>query len=321
MRALITGVRGFAGPHLLRVLQDIPDATLFGLSRTVVSEPRGYRPYAVDLLNRERVAATIAEIDPTHIFHLAAQSHVPTSHGDSGATLTNNIVGQANLLDACRALPTPPRFLVVGSGEEYGFATPAEMPLREDQPFRPTSPYAVSKVAQDYLGLQYFLSYGLPIVRVRAFNHIGPGQSDRFAISAFARQIAEIEAGQRAPVVRVGNLDARRDFLDVRDVVRAYLLALTRGEPGAVYNIGSGIAMGIGEALAMLLALSTAAIAVETDPERLRPSDVPIVVADTTRLHAATGWSPTIPFEDSLREVLDWWRAEVGVPQLRGAER
>ncbi|HEY8598355.1 MAG TPA: GDP-mannose 4,6-dehydratase, partial [Thermomicrobiales bacterium] len=179
----------------------------------------------------------------------------------------------------------------------------------------------VSKIAQDYLGLQYFLSYGLPVVRVRAFNHIGPGQSDRFAISAFARQIAEIEAGQRAPVVCVGNLEARRDFLDVRDVVRAYSLALTRGEPGAVYNIGSGTAVRIGEALELLLGLSTAAIAVETDPERLRPSDVPIVVADNTRLRTATGWSPEISFEVSLGGVLDWWRAEVGAPQLRGAER
>lgn len=321
MRALITGVRGFAAPHLIRVLQEIPGATLFGLSRTTVSDPHGYRSYGVDLLDREHVAAAVAEIAPTHIFHLAAQSHVPTSHDDSGATLANNIVGQANVLDACRALVAPPRFLVVGSGEEYGYATPEEMPLSEDQPFRPTSPYAVSKVAQDYLGLQYFLSYGLPIVRVRAFNHIGPGQSDRFALSAFARQIAEIEAGQRAPIVCVGNLDARRDFLDVRDVVRAYLLALTRGEPGAVYNIGSGRAVGIGEALHMLLALSTVAIAVETDPERLRPSDVPIVVADNTRLHAATGWSPEILFEDSLREVLDWWRAEVGVAPLRSVDQ
>ena len=321
MRALITGVRGFAAPHLLRILKEIPGVALFGLSRTVVREPQGYRSFAVDLLDREHVAATIAEIAPTHIFHLAAQSHVPTSHKDSGGTLTNNIVGQANLLDACRALRTPPRFLVVGSGEEYGFATPEEMPLSEDQPFRPTSPYAVSKVAQDYLGLQYFLSYGLPIVRVRAFNHTGPGQSDRFAISAFARQIAEIEAGQREPIVCVGNLDARRDFLDVRDVVRAYLLALTHGEPGAVYNIGSGTAVGIGEALHMLLNLSTASITVETDPERLRPSDVPIVVADNTRLRAATGWSPQVSFEDSLREVLDWWRVEVGTQQLRGVER
>ncbi|HEY8600174.1 MAG TPA: NAD-dependent epimerase/dehydratase family protein, partial [Thermomicrobiales bacterium] len=148
MRALITGVRGFAAPHLIRVLQGLPGATLFGLSRTVVREPQGYRSYAVDLLDRGQVAATIAEIAPTHIFHLAAQSHVPTSHDDSGATLTNNIVGQANLLDACRALPTPPRFLVVGSGEEYGFASPDEMPLSEDRPFRPTSPYAVSKIAQ-----------------------------------------------------------------------------------------------------------------------------------------------------------------------------
>lgn len=313
LRALITGVRGFAGPHLVRTLGELTDWSFYGLSRGQAAAPVGYAPLAVDLLDRERVLAVVAEIAPTHVFHLAAQSHVPTSHVDNGATLTNNIASQANLLDACRALPAPPRVLVVGSGEEYGLATPDEMPLGEEHPLRPTSPYAVSKVAQDYLGLQYFLSYGLPVVRVRAFNHIGPGQSDRFALSAFARQIAEIEAGHCDPVVRVGNLDARRDFLDVRDVVRAYYLALTRGEPGAVYNIGSGVAVGIGEALGGLLALSAIPIAIETDPDRLRPSDVPIVVADNARLRAATGWRPEIPFEASLRGVLDWWREQTGV--------
>ena len=312
MRALITGVRGFAGPHLIDRLRRATDWSLFGLSRQSGGDAVGYPLFAVDLLERERLRATVAEIAPTHVFHLAAQSHVPTSHSDGGATLTNNIAAQANLLDACRELATPPRVLVVASGEEYGAVRPSEIPLREECPLRPTSPYAVSKVAQDYLGLQYFISYGLPVVRVRAFNHIGPGQSDRFAIAAFARQIAAIEAGLREPIVRVGNLEARRDFLDVRDVVNAYFLALTRGEPGAVYNIGSGKAIAISDALAGLLALSTIPITVETDPERLRPADVPIVQADNSRLRAATGWEREIPFEESLRDILDWWRGRVG---------
>jgi GDP-4-dehydro-6-deoxy-D-mannose reductase len=186
------------------------------------------------------------------------------------------------------------------------------MPLTEDQPFRPTSPYAVSKVAQDLLGWQYFASYDLPVVRVRPFSHIGPGQSDRFSLASFARQIAEIEAGCRAPVVRVGNLDARRDFLDVRDVARAYVLALTRGEPGAVYNIASGAAVRIGAALDLLLGLSPLPIEVVRETGRLRPADVPLLVGDSARLRAATGWEPTIPFARSLRDLLDWWRARIG---------
>lgn len=322
MRALISGVRGFAGPHLIDRLREATDWSLFGLSRQRVADSVGYTPLIVDLRDRERLLALVAEIAPTHVFHLAAQSHVPTSHTDGGATLTNNIASQANLLDACRALSAPPRVLVVGSGEEYGDARPEEMPLREDCPLRPTSPYAVSKVAQDYLGLQYFISYGLPVVRVRAFNHIGPGQSDRFVIAAFARQIAEIEAGMREPIVRVGNLEARRDFLDVRDVVNAYFLALTRGEPGAVYNIGSGRALAISAALESLLALSSAQIAVEVDPERMRPADVPLVVADNSRLCQATGWRLQIAFEESLRDILDWWRECVkSTPAVPVAER
>jgi GDP-4-dehydro-6-deoxy-D-mannose reductase len=319
LRALITGVRGFAGPHLIARLRAAIDWSLYGVSRRAAVNCPDYTPLAVDLLDREQLIGCIAEVRPAYVFHLAAQSHVPTSHNDGGATLTNNIAGQANLLDACRALPEPPRVLIVASGEEYGVARPEEMPLTEDNPLRPTSPYAVSKVAQDYLGLQYFISYGLPVIRVRAFNHIGPGQSDRFVIAAFARQIAEIEAGQREPVVRVGNLEARRDFLDVRDVVNAYFLALTRGEPGAVYNVGSGRAIAISEALDALLSLSSARITVELDPERLRPADVPLVVADNSRLCAATGWRAQIGFKQSLRDILDWWREQVRAADTVGA--
>lgn len=313
MRALITGVQGFAGPHLIAVLRQETAWTLYGLRRSQQGQAEGYTSVAADLLDRARIRAVVREIAPTHVFHLAAQSHVPSSHEDNGATLINNIIGQLNLLDACRALPAPPRVLVVASGEEYGRAAADRMPLGEDEGFNPTSPYAVSKIAQDFLGLQYFLSYGLPVVRVRPFNHIGPGQSERFVVAAFARQIAMIEAGQQEPVVRVGNLEARRDFLDVRDVVRAYYLALTGGGAGEVYNIGSGSAVKIGEVLALLLALSPLAIGVESIPELMRPSDVPLFVADSTLLRAATDWEPTIPLARSLREILDWWRKELNV--------
>ncbi|HEX5505732.1 MAG TPA: GDP-mannose 4,6-dehydratase, partial [Thermomicrobiales bacterium] len=281
-----------------------------GLCRHPVSG-RGYTPLVADLLDRELISRVVREVAPTHVFHLAAQSSVAASFEDAGGTLTNNLAAEANLLDACRALPAPPRVLVVGSAEEYGLVRPEETPLTEAQPFRPTSPYAVSKVAQDLLGWQYFHSYGLPVVRVRPFNHAGPGQSDQFAISAFARQIAEIEAGRREPVVRVGNLDARRDFLDVRDVARAHVLALTRGTPGAVYNIGSGVAVRVGDALDALLRLARVPVAVEPEPARLRPSDVPLLVADSRALREATGWRPAITLGATLAATLEWWRDRV----------
>lgn len=315
MRALITGVGGFVGPYLVRHLRETTGWALFGLCRHQVAAT-DYQGVTVDLLDRDAVHAVIREFAPTHVFHLAAQSDVSISYTRAAETLTNNLVGQVHLLDACRELATPPRVLVVGSAEEYGLAQPEEMPLTEAQPFRPASPYAVSKVAQDLLGWQYFVSYGLPIVRVRPFNHTGPGQSDRFVVAAFARQVAEVEAGRRPPVLSVGNLEARRDFLDVRDVVAAYHLALTRGTPGAVYNVGSGQAVAIGDVLALLLRLARCEIEVRADPARLRPADAPLLVADTRALREATEWQPAIPFERSVRETLDWWRARVARSEL-----
>jgi GDP-4-dehydro-6-deoxy-D-mannose reductase len=203
--------------------------------------------------------------------------------------------------------------LVVGSGEEYGSVTPDQAPIDETLPLRPASPYSVSKVAQDMLGLQYFLSHNLSIVRVRPFNHIGPGQSQRFVAPAFAAQIAAVEAGQQERVIYVGNLKAKRDFTDVRDVVRAYYLLLTCGQPGEVYNVGTGQAHSIRELLDILLSLTDEPIEVQTDPTLFRPVEVPIVVCDPAKLQAATGWIPQIPFEQSLADVLNDWRERVGV--------
>lgn len=321
MRAIITGVGGFVGPHLVRHLQSATDWELIGLCRRSF-EIAGVETLHSDLLDRDGVFAQLRRVRPTHVFHLAAHSHVPSSHDDAGTTITNNLVGQLNLLDACRSLPELPLVLVVGSAEEYGLARADEMPLREDQPFRPASPYAVSKVAQDLLGWQYFVSYGLPVVRVRPFNHTGPGQSDRFVVSAFARQVAEIEAGHSEPVLRVGNLDTIRDFLDVRDVVAAYRVALTRGAPGSVYNVGRGEATSVRAVLETLLAMARTSIEVVSDPARMRPSDVPVLVADTTALLEATGWSPAVSFRESVADTLNWWRAHVrdtvGAGEQRG---
>ena len=197
--------------------------------------------------------------------------------------------------------------------EEYGRVAPGDLPIREAQPLRPDSPYGVSKVTQDMLGLQYFLSRGLPVIRVRPFNHIGPRQTRRFVAPAFASQIAAIEVGKQPPVMKVGNLSASRDFTDVRDVVRAYVLALEHGEPGEVYNIGSGASHSIRSLLDRLLSLSTVNISIETDTTRLRPADVPDVVCDASRLRAATGWQPRVTFDQSLSDLLDYERTQVDV--------
>ena len=254
----------------------------------------------------------LAAAKPDYVFHLAAQAFVPTSWADPWSTLENNIRGQLNVLLATIAMDTYPRTLVVGSADEYGIVAPEELPIRETNPLRPNSPYAVSKVAQDMLGYQYYASHKLPVVRVRPFNHIGPGQSPAFVTADFAKQIAEAEAGLREPVMRVGNLEARRDFSDVRDIVRGYYLAVSEGEPGQVYNLGAERSYSIREVLDILLALSEVPMTVEPDPARLRPSDVPEIVADCTRFRSQTGWRAEIPLERSLRDILNYWRKSVG---------
>jgi GDP-4-dehydro-6-deoxy-D-mannose reductase len=250
-------------------------------------------------------------VRPDRVFHLAAQSYVPTSWAAPTETLTANVTCQLNLFEAARELELPARFQIAGSSEEYGLVQPGEVPIREDNPLRPLSPYAVSKVAQDLLAYQYWRSHGLYSVRTRGFNHTGPRRGEVFVTSSFARQIAEIEKGRREPVVHVGNLEAQRDFTDVRDMVRAYWLALEHGEPGEVYNIGSGRAYTIRQVLDILLGLSTTRVEVREDPARLRPSDVPILLGDATRFRRVSGWEPTIPFEVTLKDLLDYWRERV----------
>jgi len=204
--------------------------------------------------------------------------------------------------------------LVIGSMEEYGKVEPRDIPVTEETALRPESPYGVSKMAQDFLGLQYFLSHHLPIIRVRPSNHIGPRQSDQFVTSNFAKQVAEIELGKREPVLRVGNLSAQRDFTDVRDMARAYYLAITRGAPGEVYNIGSEYAVSIQHIVEMFLAQSRVPIRIEQDPARLRPSDRPVMFCSAAKFRAQTDWRPTVSLETSLRDILDYWRIQVNQP-------
>lgn len=257
------------------------------------------------------VDALIREVRPDRVFHLAAQSFVPTSWNSPQDTITNNIVSQINLLEAIRKHDINCRVQIACSSEEYGLVLPEESPINENNPLRPLSPYGVSKVAQDLLAYQYHQSYGLFLVRTRTFNHEGPRRGETFVLSNFAKQIVEIEGKLRAPVLQVGNLEAVRDFTDVRDIVRAYVLAVERGEAGAVYNIGSGRTVRIEAALNQLLTMTVCDITVEQVPERMRPSDVPILHCDANKFVQRTGWRPEIPFEQTLHDLLEYWRHRI----------
>ena len=319
MKALITGITGFAGSHLAEyLLAEHPDVEVFGTyrwrSRRENIDHLGdkVRLLETDLRDEASVRHALAACRPDYIFHLAAQSFVPSSWTAPGETLTTNVSAQTNLFEAVRTLELDPAIQIACSSEEYGLVLPDEVPIKETNPLRPLSPYAVSKVAQDYLGYQYFQSYGLKVLRTRGFNHTGPrARGDVFVTSNFARQIASIEAGLQEPVIRVGNLEAVRDFTDVRDMVRAYWLAVTKGKPGEVYNIATGVGITIRELLDRLLALSTADVRVEVDPDRLRPSDVEILIGDSSKFRADTGWEPQIPLDQTLRDTLEHWRVHL----------
>jgi GDP-4-dehydro-6-deoxy-D-mannose reductase len=267
--------------------------------------------YTADLNDYRRVRELLQLIEPEYLFHLAAQASVERSWDHPAETLVNNVTVQANLLQAVVELGLKPRILVVGSADEYGLVQAEDLPVDEDTPLRPLNPYAVSKIAQDFLGYQYHLSHGLHIVRVRPFNHIGPRQGLGFVVPDFARQIARIEAGLQEPVLRVGNLAASRDISDVRDIVRGYYLALAQGRPGEVYNLGSSRSFTIAEILQSLLALSRITVRIEPDDQRMRPSDIPIMVCDSRRFIAEVGWEPEYALEQSLADVLGYWRQRV----------
>lgn len=315
MRILITGIAGFAGSKLAEHLIAFPDQEVHGVIHRSDRRIQPIRAFLHlhrgDLRDPTWVHTLIRDVQPDAVYHLAAWSDVGGSWIHPWTAYELNILCQLNLLEALRRHAPTCRTLVVTSNEVYGLVHPEDIPIDEDTPFRPNSPYGVSKIAQDMMALQYWNSHRLPTLRARSFNHLGPGQADDFVASAFARQIAAIEAGLQEPVIRVGNLDAVRDFTDVRDVVRAYRLLMRHGQAGEAYNVGSGRGHPIRWILETLLSLATVPIAVEQDPARLRPSDVPISVCDNRRLVEATGWQPTIPLEESLRDVLDYWRAEI----------
>lgn len=314
MRILITGITGFVGSHLAEYALDRGDVEVYGTarwrSRMDNVEHIEDRIHLLDCDLRDNVAVkkALEEVRPQYIFHLAAQSFVPTSWKAPAETLTTNILSELNLLESIRDLGLDTRIQVAGSSEEYGLVFEHEAPIKEDNPLRPLSPYAVSKVAQDYLAYQYNQSYGIFTVRTRAFNHTGPRRGQVFVTSDFSRQVALIEKGKKEPVIEVGNLEARRDFSDVRDIVRGYWLSLEKGEAGEVYNLGSGKAITIQALLDLILSMSDVKIEVRQMPERMRPSDVELLLCDYGKFNRATGWKPEIPLEKTIKDLLDYWR-------------
>lgn len=313
-KVLITGITGFVGQHLAKHLLSQNDSEITGTYRSESSREQltdlkdSVSFKQLDLNDAEAVSSLVKELKPDHIYHLAAQASPMKSFKSPRETIVNNITAELNILEAMKENKLPTRLLAVATGEMYGVVTPSDIPIDEETPLRPVSPYSVSKIAQDYLAAQYFYAHKLDVVRVRPFNHIGPGQKEGYVVADFAKQIAEIEKNKNEPVLSVGNLEAKRDFTDVRDMVKAYQLAVEKGKSGEVYNIGSGTSVMISDVLQMLLAHSSEAIKVHVDPARFRPIDVPEIICDSSKFQELTGWKTEIPFEKTLEETLDYWR-------------
>jgi GDP-4-dehydro-6-deoxy-D-mannose reductase len=319
MRVLITGLTGPVGSFLADYLLTLPDVELHAFKRWR-SDPRPIAHllgrvtiHEGDIEDPFAVAAAVRAAAPERVFHLAAQSYPSASWGAPVTTLRTNVEGTANLLEAVRAHAPAARVHIAGSSAQYGPVAPEETPIREDRPMRPASPYGVSKVAQELLGLQYHASYGLHVIVTRSFNHVGPRQGDRCAIQTFCQQMARIEAGLQPPELLVGNLETWRDFTHVADVARALWLLLERGRPGEAYNLCSGQATRIGDIVAMVRERGRAPATLRVDPARLRPVDEPILLGDNSKLRHDTGWSPRIGIAQIVDELLAYWRERAGV--------
>ncbi|MGE5235893.1 MAG: GDP-mannose 4,6-dehydratase [Acidobacteriota bacterium] len=318
MRVLITGITGFVGSHLAEyLLSSQSDVELFGLRRwrSSTEEIEAILPVVRliegDLLDSPSLLRAMQASRPDVIFHLAASSSVANSWDTPTQMMQVNVIGTLQLLEAVRQMDLDAPVVLACSAEPYGTVPDSALPIREDQPWRPVSPYAVSKAAVDLLGIQYFESYRLRTIRLRLFNHFGPRQSERFVMGSLARQVAEIEARLRPPQLRVGNLEVRRDFVDVRDAARAYWLAARNGVAGEAYNVATGRARSIRETLDLLLSMSDAVIDVTFDPGRLRPAEIPVLEGDTTRFRLAVGWEPSFSFEQTLFDTLEYWRRRI----------
>ena len=313
MKALVTGISGFAGSHLAEFLLN-KGYKVYGTfyDKSTFSNLNGFIDritlYQCDIRNYNNLKEIIEKVKPDVIYHLAAISFVPNSLKDPKLTFDTNLYGTLNLYQAVIEQKVNPKILFVGSADEYGIVNKNDIPIKENCPLQPVNLYSISKASADFLSYFYFKNYNLNIIRVRPFNHIGPRQSPEFVCSSFAKQIAGIEKGLIEPIIKVGNLEAKRDFTDVRDMVRAYWLAMQKGESGDVYNICSGKTVSIKEILDKLLSMSKKNIKVKQDPKRLRSSDIPILLGDSTKFRKQTSWEQGIPFEKTLRCILDYWR-------------
>ena len=314
MRVLITGVTGFVGPYLAAELAAEPDVELFGMALDAGGAqaggalPSGITILLGDVTDDGSIRDVLEGARPDVVFHLAGASSGAAAWHRPVACYEVNAVGTLRLLEGIRRLGLAATTIVASSGEVYGSADDEAHPLTEDSPLRPLSPYAASKASQDLVAAQYPRAYGMRVIRLRLFNHTGPRHPEQFVASSFARQIARIERGLQEPVLEVGNLDARRDFVDVRDVARAYRLAVRSDVTGDVFNVCSGRAVSIRRILELLLGFARCEVVVHPDPERMRPADIPLLIGDPRRFREATGWVPEIPLEQTLSDLLDWWR-------------
>jgi GDP-4-dehydro-6-deoxy-D-mannose reductase len=316
LKVLITGITGFAGGHLTELLAR-DSYEIYGTYLDPFN-PKSLSPfqqqatfYPCDLTQPEAIEAVVKTVQPDFVYHLAGMSHVQKSWSLRETTLKVNLFGSLNLLESLRKFAPSARTLIVSSGEVYGEVPLDLQPISENFPIRPMTPYAVSKASLELLCYPYIYGDKLHIIIVRPFNHTGPRQNPTFVCSDFARQIAEIEKGLREPRIYVGNLDTRRDFSDVRDVVRGYQMIMKKGQTGEIYNIASGKAYAIGELLDILLGLSRVKIQVSPDPERIRPSDIPLLLGDNTKVRHQIGWEPEISIQDTLRDILSYWRERI----------
>ena len=311
-KALIIGAGGFVGNYLIDyILRNC----IWSISATKLAHEAIVNDsvdlYNLNLLNENEIKELLDKVRPDYVFHLAAQSSVALSWENPNLTVDVNIKGTLNILEGIRKLNSRSRVMLIGSGEEYGYIKPEEVPINEDNRLRPGNIYAATKACQNMLGKIYSNAYDLDIISVRAFNHIGPNQASTFVVSDFCKQVAEIEVGIKEPVIKVGNLKAKRDFTDVRDVVGAYVMIMEHGEKGETYNIGSGQAVEIEKILNMIVKLSEKTIKIEVDKNKLRPMDVPIIEADIEKLVKTTGWKKKIDLEQTLKETLEYWREKI----------
>jgi len=318
VRVLITGATGFTGPYVAaEVARQNPSAKIFGLGFDPVTDdasdlfPEAFEAVQGDITDSDSVITALEAARPEIIFHLAAASSGAASWSQAAKFFEVNAIGTLKLLESVQELGLDPTTIVASSGEIYGGADDEEHPLTETAPYRPISPYASSKAAQDLIAHQFGEAYGTRVIRLRLFNQTGPRRPSHFVASSFARQIAQIELGLLSPTVKVGNLDARRDFIDVRDAARAYWEAVRHGVPGSAYNVCSGRSSSIKEILDTLVGLARRDVAIVTDPERMRPADIPLLVGDPSRFQNLTGWTPEIPLRQTLSDLLDWWREKV----------